>query len=151
MWRYTEQPVFGTKANHIQSFIFIACTSFALAALIHLTIELPFAGLWSMVSKRINRRLKNRFHVEPKSSVEVKRKETDLWNTNKLFKSQNLIYFQLLVSTTQKDSYHKQENGAPFAHNLIPCLDIVSRWAISWKPFGWCGASARNGAKFSIL
>ena len=61
MWRYTEQPVFGTKSNHIQNFVFVACISFALAAFLHITIELPFAGLWSIISNKINAKLKTMF------------------------------------------------------------------------------------------
>ena len=61
MWRYTEQPVFGTKSNHIQNFVFVACISFALAAFLHITVELPFAGLWSIVSKKIHAKLKTMF------------------------------------------------------------------------------------------
>lgn len=77
MWRYTEQPIFATKSNHIQSYVFVAVTSFALAVLVHLTVELPFAGLWGRVNKYLNEKIKRIFDSE-KAEIAIEKKETIL-------------------------------------------------------------------------
>ena len=79
MWRYTEQPVFATKSNHIQSYIFVAFTSFALAVLVHLTIELPFAGLWSQVNRHLNQNINRIFDSQSKKAkIAIDKMETSL-------------------------------------------------------------------------
>ena len=79
MWRYTEQPVFATKSNHIQSYIFVAVASFALAVLVHLTIELPFAGLWSQVNRHLNQKINRIFNSQSKKAkIAIDKMETSL-------------------------------------------------------------------------